>query len=61
MTTELNDEGLADKPPFVGRRAQMFPQLTPAQMARLETLGARSRMSKGEILAEPGDRHRHHA
>jgi thioredoxin reductase (NADPH) len=58
MTTELNDEGLADKPPFVGRRAQMFPQLTPAQMARLETLGARSRISKGEILAEPGDRHR---
>jgi thioredoxin reductase (NADPH) len=58
MTAQLNDEGLADKPPFVGRKAQMFPQLTPAQMARLETLGTHGRMSKGEILAEPGDRHR---
>src|SRR3984893_17530579 len=58
MTAEINDEGMADKPPFVGRKAQMFPQLTPAQIARLEALGTHSRMSKGEILAEPGDRHR---
>src|SRR3981189_1093727 len=58
MTAQLNDEGLADKPPFAGRKAQMFPQLTPAQMVRLETLGTHGRMSKGEILWEPGDRHR---
>jgi thioredoxin reductase (NADPH) len=58
MTAELNDEGMANKPPFVGRKAQMFPQLTPAQIARLEALGTHGRMSKGEILAEPGDRHR---
>jgi len=58
MTAELNGEGMADKPPFSGRKAQMFPQLTPAQIARLEAMGTHSRMSKGEILAEPGDRHR---
>jgi thioredoxin reductase (NADPH) len=58
MTAELNDGGVASKPPFIGRKAQMFPQLTPAQIARLDALGTHSRMSKGEILAEPGDRHR---
>ena len=58
MTAELNDGGVASKPPFIGRKAQMFPQLTPAQIARLEAMGTHSRMSKGEILAEPGDRHR---
>ena len=58
MTAELKDEGMADKPPFSGRKAQMFPQLTPAQIARLEAVATHSRISKGEILAEPGDRHR---
>jgi thioredoxin reductase (NADPH) len=58
MTAEINGEGLANTSPFVGRRAQMFPQLTPAQIARLEAHGTRGRMSKGEILWEPGDRHR---
>jgi len=58
MTTETIEEGLADRPPFSGRKAQMFPQLTPAQIARLEALGTHRRMSQGEILAEPGDRHR---
>ncbi|MEA2544273.1 MAG: thioredoxin reductase, partial [Acidobacteriaceae bacterium] len=58
MTAQINDEGMANKPPFSGRKAQMFPQLTPAQIARLEAHGTHNRMSKGEILAEPGDRHR---
>jgi thioredoxin reductase (NADPH) len=58
VTAELNDEGIASKPPFSGRKAQMFPQLTPAQIARLEAVAAHSRISQGEILAEPGDRHR---
>src|ERR1700730_15382043 len=58
MTAEINDEGMANQPPFVGRKAQMFPQLSAAQIARLEALGTHSRMGKGEILAEPGDRHR---
>src|SRR5258707_10635135 len=58
MTTEIIEEGLADRPPFSGRKAQMFPQLTPAQIARLEALGTHRRMSQAEIVAEPGDRHR---
>ncbi len=58
MTAELNDEGIAAKPPFSGRKAQMFPQLTPAQIARLQAVATHSRISKGQILAEPGDRHR---
>lgn len=58
MTAQINDEGMANKPPFSGRKAQMFPQLTPVQIARLEAHGTHRRMSKGEILAEPGDRHR---
>jgi thioredoxin reductase (NADPH) len=51
-------EGLAAGPAFAGRRAQMFPQLTAAQIARLSAHGARRNMSKGEVLAEPGDRSR---
>jgi len=58
VTAELNDEGIAAKPPFSGRKAQMFPQLTPAQIARLQAVATHSRISKGQILAEPGDRHR---
>jgi thioredoxin reductase (NADPH) len=40
----------------VARKAQMFPQLTAAQIARLEPHGKRVPMRKGEILIEPGDR-----
>jgi thioredoxin reductase (NADPH) len=54
---ELPEEGIAGGS-FRGRKAQMFPQLTSAQIARLEAHGTHRRMSKGEILAEPGDRHR---
>jgi thioredoxin reductase (NADPH) len=36
----------------------MFPQLTPAQIARLSVHGRKVTMHKGEILAEPGDRGR---
>jgi thioredoxin reductase (NADPH) len=38
------------------RRPQMFPTLTPAQMARLETFGARKRVQAGEVLVQPGER-----
>jgi thioredoxin reductase (NADPH) len=58
MTVQIDDEGIANKPAFIGRKAQMFPQLTPVQIARLEAHGTHGRTSKGEILAEPGDRHR---
>ncbi len=51
-------EGLAAGPAFAGRKAQMFPQLTAAQIARLSVHGTRRNMSKGEVLAEPGDRNR---
>jgi thioredoxin reductase (NADPH) len=58
MTTEADDIGIADGPAFIGRKAQMFPQLSSAQIARLGAHGSRRYMSKGEILAEPGDRNR---
>ena len=56
MTDEA--EGIANGPAFAGRKAQMFPQLTPAQIARLQTYAVRRNITKGEILAEPGDRSR---
>ena len=56
MTQEA--EGIAGGPAFAGRRAQMFPQLTAAQIARLTVHGTRRNISKGEILGEPGDRSR---
>ncbi len=38
------------------RREQMFPQLSPAQLTRLQRYGERRAIQAGEILAEPGDR-----
>ena len=38
------------------RRDQIFPKLTPAQIARLEQHGKRVAIRKGEVLVEPGDR-----
>ncbi len=55
MTEEA---GIADSTAFLGRKAQMFPQLTAAQIARLEPHGTHRHMSKGEILAQPGERNR---
>jgi thioredoxin reductase (NADPH) len=40
------------------RRDQTFPTLTPAQIARLTPHGKRIAIHKGQILAEPGERHR---
>ena len=40
------------------RREQVFPKLTPAQIARLEAHGTRSDTHAGEVLIEPGERHR---
>ena len=34
----------------------MYPTLTPAQMARLEAYGKRTRVEVGEILAQSGER-----
>ena len=52
------NQGIADTPPFIGRKAQMFPQLSAAQIARLEAHASHRQIAKGEILAEPGDRNR---
>ena len=38
------------------RRDQMFPKLTPAQLARLEAYGTRKRIHAGEELAHSGER-----
>src|SRR5260370_19216266 len=37
---------------------QIFPKLTPAQMARLEAHGRRVETRAGEVLLEPGERPR---
>lgn len=40
------------------RREQVFPKLTPRQIARLEAHGKRTATRAGEVLVEPGERHR---
>jgi thioredoxin reductase (NADPH) len=44
--------------PIEARWEQAFPRLTLAQIARLEPHGKRVGTRKGQILAEPGERHR---
>jgi thioredoxin reductase (NADPH) len=39
------------------RREQMFPKLTPVQLARLENHGSRVKTQAGDVLVEPGQRH----
>jgi thioredoxin reductase (NADPH) len=43
---------------YESRREQMFPKLTPAQVARLEPHGRKIRTTAGQVLAEAGDSHR---
>lgn len=43
---------------YAERKAQAFPTLTPEQIARLTPYGRKISAHKGQILAEPGDRHR---
>ena len=43
---------------YAERKAQAFPTLTPEQIARLTPYGRKIAAHKGQILAEPGDRHR---
>jgi thioredoxin reductase (NADPH) len=58
VTANADDEGIGKGPAYRGRQAQMFPQLTAAQIARLEPHGTHSHVTKGEVLTEPGDRNR---
>jgi thioredoxin reductase (NADPH) len=42
---------------YLGRRGQMFPTLTEAQVARVVPLGQRRAVEAGEVLFEQGDQH----
>jgi thioredoxin reductase (NADPH) len=56
MNTDAKLEGTFAQSPYAGRSAQMFPHLTPVQIARLGAHGRKSATQKGQVLAEPGDR-----
>jgi thioredoxin reductase (NADPH) len=47
------DEIMTD--PYVDRRDQMFPRLSPAQIARIASVGERRRVRAGEVLFEIGE------
>ena len=55
MNQEPSLEGSIAQSPYAGRSAQMFPHLTPLQIARLSAHGRKVAIQKGQILAEPGD------
>ena len=50
--------GVALPASLESRREQMFPELTAAQIARLEKHGKRVRTQTGDVLVEPGGRYR---
>ena len=59
MNTETPAPGAAPASLYNGeRKDQTFPTLTPAQIARLTPHGETMAVRKGQILTEPGDRHR---
>ena len=59
MNTETPAPGIAPVSLYNGeRKEQTFPTLTPAQIARLTPHGEKMAVRKGQILTEPGDRHR---
>src|SRR5882724_12723461 len=57
MSGEGEGGEAAPSNPIEARWGQAFPQLTPAQVARLEAHGKRRRTRPGEVLVEPGERH----
>ncbi len=56
MSTDANIEGTFAQSPYAGRSAQMFPHLSPVQIARLSPHGRKVAIHKDQVLAEPGDR-----
>jgi thioredoxin reductase (NADPH) len=58
MSVDSPLEGSVMQSAYAGRSAQMFPQLSPAQIARLSVHGQKFAMKKGDVLMEPGDRGR---
>jgi thioredoxin reductase (NADPH) len=58
MSAETEGGESAPPNPIEARWEQAFPRLSLAQIARLEPHGKRVGTRKGQILAEPGERHR---
>src|ERR1700704_1161735 len=58
MSGETEGGETAPPNPIKARWEQAFPRLTPAQIARLESHGKKMRTRQGQVLAEPGERHR---
>jgi thioredoxin reductase (NADPH) len=58
MSGETDGGEAAPPNPIQARWEQAFPRLSSAQIARLEAHGKRMRTLRGEVLAEPGERHR---
>ena len=58
MNTETRATGAVPANLYGERKEQTFPTLTPAQIARLAAHGEKIAIHKGQILAEPGERHR---
>ena len=59
----VNSQALPEPAPsapnlYGERKEQTFPTLTPDQIARLAPHGKKIAVHRGQILAEPGDRHR---
>jgi len=48
-----SEPGMSD--PYVDRRHQMFPRLTPTQVERISALGERRHVRAGEVLFELGE------
>src|SRR3989454_10875528 len=44
----------ASEVPSEARTNEAFPELTPAQLARIESHGRRRRLALGEVVGEPG-------
>jgi thioredoxin reductase (NADPH) len=55
MTTDSGDR--ASLGPLESRRDQMFPAMTPPQLARVATYGTERTFADGEIVWEQGDSH----
>src|ERR671925_649870 len=46
---------MANPNPYLQRREQMFPRLTPQQLARLSAMGERRHFARGTIIFDQGD------
>jgi len=57
-TQTLSDQATVPASLYGQRKDQTFPTLTPDQISRLAPHGKKVAVRKGQILSEPGDRHR---